>query len=71
MKSVIRGLAPHATVVDLTHEVAAHDVRAGGLALARAVPYIASGVVMAIVDPGVGTDRRAVGMCTIFIAVAM
>lgn len=62
VKSVIRGLAPHATVVDLNHEVAAHDIRAGGLSLARAVPYIASGVVLAIVDPGVGTSRRAVAI---------
>ncbi len=62
VKSVIRGLASHATVVDLTHGVAAHDVRAGSLALARAVPYVASGVVLAIVDPGVGTDRRAIAV---------
>lgn len=36
-KSVIRGIAPHVAVVDLTHEVDPHDVRAGSLALARAV----------------------------------
>lgn len=62
VKSVIRGLAPHAAVIDLTHEIPAHDVRAGSLALARAVPYIASGVILAVVDPGVGTDRRAVAI---------
>ncbi len=62
VKSVIRGIAPAATVIDLTHEIAAHDVRAGSLSLARAVPYVASGVVLAIVDPGVGTDRRAVAI---------
>jgi S-adenosyl-L-methionine hydrolase (adenosine-forming) len=62
VKSVIRGLAPHATVIDLTHEIAAHDVRAGSLALARAVPYLASGIVLAVVDPGVGTNRRAVAV---------
>lgn len=62
VKSVIRSLAPHATVVDLTHEVPAHDVRAGSLALARAIPYVASGVILAVVDPGVGTDRRALAV---------
>lgn len=62
VKSVIRGIAPHATVIDLNHEVPMHDVRAGSLSLARAVPYISSGVVLAVVDPGVGTDRRAVAI---------
>jgi S-adenosylmethionine hydrolase len=62
VKSVIRSVAPHATVIDLTHGVPAHDIRAGSLALARAVPYVASGVVLAIVDPGVGSDRRAVAI---------
>ena len=62
VKSVIRSLAPHATVIDLTHEIAAHDIRAGSLALARAVPYVANGVILAIVDPGVGSDRRAVAV---------
>ena len=62
MKSVIRSIAPHATVIDLTHGIAPHDVRAGSLALARAVQYIDSGIVLAIVDPGVGTDRKAVAI---------
>jgi S-adenosylmethionine hydrolase len=62
VKSVIRSLSPATTVIDLTHEIAAHDIRAGSLSLARAVPYVASGVVLAIVDPGVGTDRRAVAV---------
>ncbi len=62
IKSVIRDIAPHAVVIDLTHEVPPHDVRAGGLALARAVQYVAPGVVLAVVDPDVGTDRRAVAV---------
>ena len=62
VKSVIRSSAPHATVIDITHDVPAHDVRAGGLALVRAVQYLAPGVVLGIVDPGVGTDRRAVAI---------
>jgi S-adenosylmethionine hydrolase len=62
VKSVIRSLAPHVTVIDVTHDVPAHDVRAGGLALVRSVQYLAPGVVLAVVDPGVGSDRRAVAV---------
>ncbi|HZQ27643.1 MAG TPA: SAM-dependent chlorinase/fluorinase [Acidimicrobiales bacterium] len=62
VKSVIRHLAPHASVIDITHDVPPHDVRAGSLALARAVQYLAPGVLLAVVDPGVGTDRRAVAV---------
>ena len=60
--SVIRQLAPETAVIDLTHDVERHDVRAGGLALARSAQYLAPGVVLAVVDPGVGTDRRAVAI---------
>lgn len=62
VKSVIRELAPHTTVIDLTHGIAAFDVRAGSLALARSVSYVASGVVVAVVDPGVGSQRRGVAI---------
>jgi S-adenosylmethionine hydrolase len=62
VKSVVRTLAPHVTVIDVTHEVPPHDVRAGSLALVRSVQYLAPGVVLAVVDPGVGTDRRAVAV---------
>lgn len=60
--SVIRELSPHAAVVDLTHGIAPFDVRAGSLALARSISYVASGVVMAVVDPGVGTARRGIAV---------
>lgn len=62
VKSVIRDLSPHAQVIDLSHGVAPFDVRAGSLALARCISYVASGVVMAVVDPGVGTNRRGVAI---------
>ncbi|MCU1463389.1 MAG: hypothetical protein JWO37_3464 [Acidimicrobiales bacterium] len=62
VKGVIRTIAPHVTVIDLTHEIAPHDVRAGALALARSVQYVPPGVVLAVVDPGVGTERRAVAV---------
>jgi len=60
--SVIRSISPATSVIDVTHGIAPHDTRAGGLALARAAPYLAPGVVVAVVDPGVGTDRRAVAI---------
>jgi hypothetical protein len=60
--SVIRSIAPEAAVVDVCHEVPPYDVRAGSLTLVRAVQYLAPGVVLAVVDPGVGTDRRAVAV---------
>jgi S-adenosylmethionine hydrolase len=58
--SVVRSIAPHVSIIDVTHDVAAYDVRAGGLALARAAQYLVPGVVLAVVDPGVGTTRRPV-----------
>ena len=58
----MRDLAPHVTVVDLTHGIRPFDVRGGSLALARAIPYVAEGVVLAVVDPGVGTARRAIAI---------
>src|SRR5439155_22591482 len=62
VKSVIRSIAPPVRVIDITHQVPAHDVRSGSLTLVRAVQYLASGVVLAVVDPGVGTARRAVAV---------
>jgi S-adenosylmethionine hydrolase len=61
-KAVVARSAPGAPLVDLTHGVPAFDVRAGALALTRAVPYLGPGVVIAVVDPGVATDRRAVAL---------
>ena len=62
VRAVLARLAPGAPVVDLTHQVAPFDVRAGALALERAAPHLGPGVVLAVVDPGVGTDRRAVAV---------
>ena len=59
VKAIIRDMAPHAQVIDLTHQIPPYDVRAGSLALARAVTYLPAGVVLAVVDAG---DRRAVGV---------
>jgi len=62
VKSVIRAIAPEVRVIDITHDIAPHDVRAGALALARSAQYLAPGVVLAVVDPGVGTNRRPVAI---------
>jgi S-adenosyl-L-methionine hydrolase (adenosine-forming) len=65
---VIVRRCPQARVIDLTHEVPAHDVRAGAILLRGAVPYLPAGVHLAVVDPGVGaagpTSRRAVALRT-------
>ena len=62
LHSVLRRAVPSVPIVDLTHDVARQDIRAGSLALLRAAPYLAPGVVVAIVDPGVGTSRRGVAV---------
>lgn len=62
VKSVIRSIAPHVTVLDITHEVPPYSVKAGSLTLARSVQYLCPGVVLAVVDPGVGGTRRGVAV---------
>lgn len=62
VKGVIADIAPHSKVIDLTHEIPPFDVRAGSLALARCISYVPSGIVLAVVDPGVGTSRRGVAV---------
>lgn len=62
-KAVMLGLAPDARILDVGHGIPAHDVRAGALLLVRAVQYLPDDcVVVAVVDPGVGTSRRLVGV---------
>ena len=61
-RAVIDRLAPEVRVIDLTHGIGPGDIRHGALALAAAVPYSAPAVWLAVVDPGVGTDRRALAV---------
>ncbi len=62
-KAVMLGLAPDVRILDVGHEIPAHDVRAGALLLVRAVQYLPDDcVLVAVVDPGVGTARRLVGV---------
>lgn len=63
VKAVILGIAPAAPLVDLTHAIPPQDVRSGAFALLTAMPYLPDGaVVLAVVDPGVGTGRRPVAV---------
>jgi S-adenosylmethionine hydrolase len=65
MKGVILGIAPDARLVDLTHDVPPFDVRAGAYALYAAYRYFpAETIHLAVVDPGVGSARRAVAVRT-------
>jgi hypothetical protein len=63
MKGVIAGIAPDADVVDVTHLIPPQDVASGRFRLLTATPYFPPGTVhLAVVDPGVGTRRRAVAV---------
>jgi len=58
MKGVILSLAPSAVIVDITHKIEPQDMRQAAIALSTAAPYFPAGTIhVAVVDPGVGTDR--------------
>ncbi len=61
-RAVISRISPGSPIIDLTHGILPGAVGAGALSLAAALPYTAPGVHVAIVDPGVGTRRRAVAV---------
>ena len=61
-KGVIATIAPAAAVVDVTHQVPPGDVRRGSAVLAQTAPWLPPAVHLAVVDPGVGTGRRAVAV---------
>jgi S-adenosylmethionine hydrolase len=63
--AVIARRCARALVIDLGHGIARHDVRAGALALRAALPFTPAGVHLAVVDPGVGGERRAVALRTV------
>jgi len=61
MKAVILSICPEANIIDISHEVRKYDVRMGAYLLARASRYFPKGTIhVAIVDPGVGSERRAI-----------
>ena len=61
LKAVVLGLCPDANLVDIGHEIPAHDVLAGALELAACYKYFPSGTIfLVVVDPGVGSSRRGI-----------
>lgn len=59
---VIARRCPQARIIDLSHGIPPQDVRAGATAIARALPFLPVGVVLGVVDPGVGGARRGVAI---------
>jgi S-adenosylmethionine hydrolase len=60
--AVIAAEAPEVRIIDLTHQIPPFDVRAGAHALVRAVPHLPAGIVLAVVDPSVGTARKGLAL---------
>ena len=61
MKGVLLNLAPDIHIVDISHAIPRHDIQRAALLLGRSVPFFPSGTVfICVVDPGVGTRRRAI-----------
>ena len=61
---VIRSIDPQAQIVDITHGIRRYAVREGAIVLRNTLPYMPVGVHVAVVDPQVGTERRAVALRT-------
>jgi S-adenosyl-L-methionine hydrolase (adenosine-forming) len=61
---VIAEICPQARVIDISHGVARHDVRAGAVILAGAIAFMPAGVHLAVVDPDVGAERRALALAS-------
>ncbi len=59
VKGVIISLLPSVLILDISHDIPPFDVRKGAVVLAAALPHLPPGVCLAVVDPGVGTERRA------------
>jgi S-adenosylmethionine hydrolase len=63
MKAVILSICPQATIVDVTHGVPKYDLRAGAYVLKAAYRFFPRGTVhVAVIDPGVGTERRGIAV---------
>ncbi len=61
---VLAKMAPESRVIDVGHGTPRGDIRAAALALTRAIQYLPEGVVLVVVDPGVGSDRKAIAAHT-------
>jgi S-adenosyl-L-methionine hydrolase (adenosine-forming) len=63
-RGVMLGIAPDAQVNDISHSVRKFAIRDGAYLLSIALPWMPTGVHVAVVDPGVGTRRRPIGILT-------
>jgi S-adenosyl-L-methionine hydrolase (adenosine-forming) len=61
---VIRSIHPDAQIIDITHGIERYAVRQGAIVLGNTLPYMPAGVHVAIVDPQVGSERRALALRT-------
>ena len=59
---VMKRIAPEAEIIDITHGISPQSVLEGALVLANTVPFMPEGVHLAVVDPGVGSQRRALAL---------
>ena len=59
---VMKRIAPEVEIIDITHGIQPHEVLQGSIMLANTLPYLSEGVHLAVVDPGVGGDRRGVAL---------
>ena len=59
---VAAGIAPQIGIIDVTHLIPPGDIRRGAVVLAQTVPFLPPAVHVAVVDPGVGTSRRAIAV---------
>lgn len=60
VRGVIAKLAPDSMVIDVTHGIPRGNIMAGALAMTRAIQYLPEGVALMVVDPGVGSGRKAI-----------
>ncbi len=60
--AVMLGIAPHSRVIDLHHNILRQDIRHGAIVLQQSIPYLQQSVHLAVVDPGVGSGRRAIAL---------
>ncbi len=61
-RGVMFRICPDANVIDVSHQVPRYSIREGADTLVFALPHMPIGVHVAVVDPGVGTDRRPVAL---------
>ncbi len=63
-RGVMFGIAPDANIIDISHQIPRYSIRDGAGTLVFALPHMPVGVHVAVVDPGVGTDRLAIAIRT-------